>query len=133
MEQLIISLLSGAVGGNAAGKLLKNLDLGVLGNSVAGIVGGGLGGQILSGLGAGGLGGAAEAASGLDIGTIVSQFAGGVRLEGRGKHEGPAAPQIGQRLRHARLGAPLKDNPRRTAGEVERHLSHDPNPPRSRR
>ena len=43
MEQLIISLLSGAAGGNIVGKLLKNLDLGPLGNSIAGIIGGGLG------------------------------------------------------------------------------------------
>jgi hypothetical protein len=41
---LLISLVSGAVGGNAAGKVLKNFDMGTLWNSVAGIVGGGLGG-----------------------------------------------------------------------------------------
>ena len=64
MEQLIISLISGAAGGNIVGKLMKNLDLGPLGNSIAGIVGGGLGSQILGGL----LGGGAGAAAGLDIG-----------------------------------------------------------------
>jgi uncharacterized membrane protein YeaQ/YmgE (transglycosylase-associated protein family) len=47
MEALIIQLISGAVGGNAAGALFKNLSLGMLGNSVAGIAGGGIGGQIL--------------------------------------------------------------------------------------
>lgn len=44
---LLIQLISGAVGGNVAGSLLKNISLGTLGNSIAGIVGGGLGGQIL--------------------------------------------------------------------------------------
>ena len=47
---LIIQLVSGALGGNVAGSLLKNLSLGTLGNSIAGIVGGGLGGQILGSL-----------------------------------------------------------------------------------
>ena len=44
---LLIQLVSGALGGNVAGWLLKNLSLGTLGNSIAGIVGGGIGGQIL--------------------------------------------------------------------------------------
>ena len=45
---LLISLLSGAVGGNVVGRLAQKLDLGVAGNSIAGILGGGIGGQILS-------------------------------------------------------------------------------------
>ena len=45
---LIISLLSGAAGGNAAGSLFKNLSLGLLGNSVAGILGGGIGGKVIA-------------------------------------------------------------------------------------
>ena len=48
---LIIQLICGALGGNISGKLLKNIDLGTLGNSIAGIVGGGVGGQILNALG----------------------------------------------------------------------------------
>jgi uncharacterized membrane protein YeaQ/YmgE (transglycosylase-associated protein family) len=44
---LLIQLISGAVGGNVAGGLLKNLSLGTVGNSIAGIVGGGVAGQIL--------------------------------------------------------------------------------------
>lgn len=75
MEQLILSLLSGAVGGNLAGKLLKDFDLGTLGNSLAGIVGGGLGSQILAMLGAGGA--AAAAGGGLDIGSIIGSVASG--------------------------------------------------------
>ena len=43
---LITQLISGAVGGNVAGSLMKKLSLGTLGNSIVGILGGGLGGQI---------------------------------------------------------------------------------------
>jgi uncharacterized membrane protein YeaQ/YmgE (transglycosylase-associated protein family) len=72
--QLIIQLISGAVGGNVAGAVLKKYDLGRLGNSVAGILGGGLGGQILGALG---LGGATVASGGVDLGNIVGSIAGG--------------------------------------------------------
>jgi hypothetical protein len=72
---LVIQLISGAVGGNLAGAASKNIDLGTLWNSVAGIVGGGIGGQILSAvLGAGAAG---AAGGGLDIGAIIQQVAGG--------------------------------------------------------
>ncbi len=58
MVPLIIQLISGAVGGNIAGAILKNFNLGPIGNSIAGLVGGGLGGHLLSMLtsGGGGLG-----------------------------------------------------------------------------
>jgi uncharacterized membrane protein YeaQ/YmgE (transglycosylase-associated protein family) len=72
MEQIIIQLISGAVGGNVIGGLLKNLNLGVLGNSIAGIVGGGVGGQLLSMLGT-----APDAAAGLDISSILTSVASG--------------------------------------------------------
>ncbi|MBN1439343.1 MAG: hypothetical protein JW929_08045 [Anaerolineales bacterium] len=69
---LIIALVSGAVGGNVAGALMKDKNLGLLWNSVAGIVGGGLGGWLLNlivpGLAGGG---------GLDIGSILGQIASG--------------------------------------------------------
>jgi uncharacterized membrane protein YeaQ/YmgE (transglycosylase-associated protein family) len=68
---LLIQLVSGAVGGNAAGAAMKKLSLGTLGNSIVGILGGGLGGQILGALGMGGDGG------GADAGSIVSSIAGG--------------------------------------------------------
>ena len=75
ITSLIIQLISGAVGGNAANSAKDN-GLGPLGNTIAGALGGGVGGQILNAVL--GLGGAA-AASGLDIGTIVSAFlTGGV-------------------------------------------------------
>jgi uncharacterized membrane protein YeaQ/YmgE (transglycosylase-associated protein family) len=41
---IIISLISGGVGGNIAGALMKKFNLGPIGNSIAGIVGGGIGG-----------------------------------------------------------------------------------------
>lgn len=69
---LLIQLISGAAGGNIAGSLLKNASLGNAGNALAGGIGGLLGGNILnSALGVGKV-----AASGLDIGTIISQIAG---------------------------------------------------------
>lgn len=72
MEQLIISLLSGAAGGNIVGKILKNLDLGPVGNSIAGILGGGIGSQIIAALGSG-----AAAGGGMDMGSIISSIASG--------------------------------------------------------
>lgn len=77
---ILIQLVSGAVGGNLAGALLKNFSLGTLGNSIAGIVGGGLGGQILSALLGGGAAPApdvAAAAGGMDLGAIIQSVAGG--------------------------------------------------------
>jgi hypothetical protein len=68
---LIISLVSGAVGGNAAGAVLKDKSLGPLGNSLSGILGGGIGGAILQALGVLNKGG------GLDVGTILANVAGG--------------------------------------------------------
>jgi hypothetical protein len=71
MSSLLVQLVSGAVGGNLGGALLKNLSLGTLGNSIAGIVGGGLGGQILGAL----MGGGAAATGGM--GPVLSNVAGG--------------------------------------------------------
>lgn len=67
---LIIQLVSGAVGGNIAGSLMKNSSLGTLWNSVVGILGGGLGGSILSMIG---LGTDGE----MDLSGILGSVAGG--------------------------------------------------------
>lgn len=75
MEQLIISLVAGAIGGNAAGAAAPKLSLGTLGNSISGIVGGGIGGQLLSMIGASGV--AEAAGGGMDIGSIVGSLASG--------------------------------------------------------
>jgi uncharacterized membrane protein YeaQ/YmgE (transglycosylase-associated protein family) len=65
--------LSGAAGGNAAGKVLGSLNQGTLINSIAGVVGGGLGGTIRCAFGAIDL----TRAAGLDFGTIICQVVGG--------------------------------------------------------
>ena len=74
MMPIIIQLVAGLIGGNAAGALLKNQSLGTLGNSIAGILGGGLGGQILGMLGAAPTAGAA---TGMDVTSILSSLASG--------------------------------------------------------
>lgn len=48
MEQIIINLIAGALGGNAVGKASSSFDLGTLGNTIAGLVGGGVLGQIVT-------------------------------------------------------------------------------------
>lgn len=68
---IIIQLVSGAVGGNVAGALLKKLSLGTIGNSIVGILGGGLGGYLLSLLGV------ATGAGGMDVAGIIGSIAGG--------------------------------------------------------
>lgn len=77
---LIISLVSGAVGGDVAGGVLREQSLGPVGDSIAGISGGGFGGQLLSATGV--IGGAQAAgagapAGGFDIGSLIGQVAGG--------------------------------------------------------
>jgi hypothetical protein len=74
---LLFQLIGGAAGGNLAGGMLKNLNLGTLGNSMAGLIGGGLGSQIVnSALGV--TAASASAASGdLDLGHFVTQLLGG--------------------------------------------------------
>ncbi len=73
MEQIIgiiIALVSGALGGNAAGKVMPNFSLGTNGNSIAGIVGGLLGG---TGIASNLLGMGGETL----IGSIVTNLVGG--------------------------------------------------------
>lgn len=72
---LIIQLVSGAIGGNLAGTLMKNFSLGTLWNSIVGILGGGLGGQVLSMLGIGDGGGEMDL-SGI-LGSVGSGGIGG--------------------------------------------------------
>jgi uncharacterized membrane protein YeaQ/YmgE (transglycosylase-associated protein family) len=40
LVNLIVQLIAGAVGGNAVGAGMKNVDLGTLGNTIAGAIGG---------------------------------------------------------------------------------------------
>ncbi len=84
ITSLVVQLVSGAVGGNAAGAALKKFSLGTVGNSIVGILGGRLGGQLLGMLGVGGAGEAASVASeaasaagGMDMNSILTSVAGG--------------------------------------------------------
>lgn len=88
MEQalpLIISLISGIVGGNVAGAAMPDKSLGAVGNSVSGAVGGGIGGFILQALGVlgtalpqvmGQVNNAAATAPGMDIGSLLANVGG---------------------------------------------------------
>jgi len=67
---LIIQLISGAVGGNLAGRLLNKLSLGTVVNSILGILGGGLGGQLLGMLGL-------DTGGGMDVAGILGSIASG--------------------------------------------------------
>ena len=70
---LIIQLIAGAVGGNAAGAALKDYDLGKIGNTIAGAIGGAGGGQILTAL----LPFLNGTAGSVDIGAVLGQAVGG--------------------------------------------------------
>ncbi|RYI21770.1 MAG: hypothetical protein EON48_08305 [Acetobacteraceae bacterium] len=73
--ELIIQIIAGLLGGNAAGAGAKNLSLGTAGNSVVGGVGGLLGGLLTSMMTGGGAAGIDM--SSLDIGALVQSVAGG--------------------------------------------------------
>jgi uncharacterized membrane protein YeaQ/YmgE (transglycosylase-associated protein family) len=68
---LLVQLISGAIGGNVAGSLLKKLSLGTIGNSIVGILGGGLGAVLFNALGL-------DTGTGdLDVGSVIGRIAGG--------------------------------------------------------
>jgi uncharacterized membrane protein YeaQ/YmgE (transglycosylase-associated protein family) len=68
---LVINLISGAVGGNIAGAVMKDKSLGPLLNSVVGVLGGGAGAGILKMLGM------AVNEGGLDLQAVMSSVASG--------------------------------------------------------
>lgn len=71
MEQILINLVSGAIGGNAIGKASPGFDLGGIGNTISGLVGGGVLGQLIPLL-------LPMLASGkLDFSSILTQVVGG--------------------------------------------------------
>ena len=47
LTALIVQLIGGALGGYAAGNVLKAVNLGTIGNTLVGALGGGVGGQVL--------------------------------------------------------------------------------------
>jgi uncharacterized membrane protein YeaQ/YmgE (transglycosylase-associated protein family) len=76
---LLVQIVSGAVGGNAAGTVMKKFSLGTVGNTVVGILGGGFGGQILGMLGAGD-GGDGAMSAGSIVTSVASGGVGGAAL-----------------------------------------------------
>ncbi len=85
---IIVQLVAGAIGGGALGQLVKNVNLGTVGNIIAGAIGGvggtwlatmipGLDG-LVSGAAQVAADGGAEAMSGLDMGALVGQGATGL-------------------------------------------------------
>src|SRR3989441_4683952 len=75
MEQILINLVAGALGGVGAGKSSPTFDLGMIGNIVSGLVGGGVLGQIVTLLLPSVV--AAAQSGNLSIGGIVSQVIAG--------------------------------------------------------
>jgi hypothetical protein len=70
---LIIQLIAGVVGGNAAGAALRDYNLGGVGNTIAGAIGGVGGGQLLQAL-IPAIAAAAGGTGGLDIGALLGQI-----------------------------------------------------------
>jgi len=68
---IIIQLIAGAAGGNAAGAAMKEKGLGGAGNTIAGAIGGLGGGQLLQALIP-----MLQGTGGLDIGAIIGQIVG---------------------------------------------------------
>lgn len=82
LVSLLISLISGAVGGNIAGAAAPDKSLGTAGNSVSGILGGGLGSFLLQASGllsqaATAANATAHTAGGLDLTSILGDIGGG--------------------------------------------------------
>ena len=48
MEQILINLITGALGGVGAGKSSPTFDLGMIGNIISGLIGGGVLGQVVT-------------------------------------------------------------------------------------
>src|SRR5262249_1392066 len=76
VEQILINLVTGALGGVGAGKASPTFDLGMVGNIISGLVGGGILGQVVTLLLPSIM--AAAQSGNLSVGGIVSQaIAGG--------------------------------------------------------
>ena len=73
---LIIQLIAGVVGGNAAGAALKDYNLGGIGNTIAGAIGVVGGWQLLQAV-IPAVAAAAGGTGGLDIGALLGQIVGG--------------------------------------------------------
>lgn len=77
---MIINLVSGAVGGNIAGAVLKDKTLGAIGNTIAGAVGGVAGAYIMQAVGVLDAVGMANMTIGSVLGYVGSSAGGGAIL-----------------------------------------------------
>ena len=75
MEQILINLVAGALGGVGAGKSSPAFDLGTAGNLISGLVGGGVLGQIVTLLLPSVM--AAAQSGNLTVGSVISQVVAG--------------------------------------------------------
>ena len=75
MEQILINLVAGALGGVGAGKASPNFDLGMIDNIISGVVGGGVLGQVVT-LALPSVMAAAQSGN-LSVGGVVSQLVAG--------------------------------------------------------
>jgi hypothetical protein len=75
MEQILINLVAGALGGVGAGKTSPQFDLGMIGNIISGAVGGGVLGQVVTLLMPSIM--AAAQAGNLSVGGVISQVIAG--------------------------------------------------------
>jgi hypothetical protein len=75
MEQILINLVAGALGGVGAAKASPTFDLGMIGNIITGLIGGGVLGQVVTLLLPSIM--AAAQSGNLSVGGIVSQLIAG--------------------------------------------------------
>ena len=75
MEQILINLVAGALGGAATGKSSPTFDLGIVGNIISGLIGGGVLGQIVT-LALPSVMAAAQSGD-LSVGGVISQLVAG--------------------------------------------------------
>ena len=75
MEQILINLVAGALGGVGAAKASTTFDLGMVGNIITGLIGGGVLGQVVTLLLPSIM--AAAQSGNLSVGGIVSQLIAG--------------------------------------------------------
>src|SRR6266487_4353182 len=78
MEQILINLVAGALGGVGVGKSSPTFDLGMIGNIISGLIGGGVLGQIVTLL-LPAITAAAQSGN-LSVEGIISQVGSGLRV-----------------------------------------------------
>jgi hypothetical protein len=79
LTDLLVQVVSGAIGGHAVGRASNKVDLGPIGNTISGALGGGIGGQILNAVLPSLMGAATAVApdQGFDVAVWAGQAVGG--------------------------------------------------------